>query len=124
MSFAKIALGLAIAAGALTAAAPAHADQLGDIMGRKELRCGTFADVPPFAAPDTKTREMAGFDVDGSRTAFAIPDNVLPLMVIAVGSLGDYSRVSAEIAERDALPRHRLPLDDMAFGQEWGSPWR
>ena len=67
---------------------------------------------------------MAGFDVDGSRTAFAIPDNVLPLMVIAVGSLGDYSRVSAEIAERDALPRHRLPLDDIAFGQEWGSPWR
>ena len=31
---------------------------------RKELRCGTFADVPPFAAPDPKTREMVGFDVD------------------------------------------------------------
>lgn len=42
----------------------AHADQLQDIMQRKELRCGTFADVPPFAAPDPKTREMAGFDVD------------------------------------------------------------
>ena len=33
-------------------------------MARKELRCGTFADVPPFAAPDPKTREMVGFDVD------------------------------------------------------------
>jgi polar amino acid transport system substrate-binding protein len=33
-------------------------------MQRKELRCGTFADVPPFAAPDPKTREMVGFDVD------------------------------------------------------------
>jgi polar amino acid transport system substrate-binding protein len=42
----------------------ASADQLGDIMQRKELRCGTFADVPPFAAPDTKTREMVGHDVD------------------------------------------------------------
>src|SRR5450631_2861105 len=42
----------------------AHADQLQDIMQRKELRCGTFADVPPFAAPDPKTREMVGFDVD------------------------------------------------------------
>jgi polar amino acid transport system substrate-binding protein len=42
----------------------ARADQLQDIMQRKELRCGTFADVPPFAAPDPKTREMAGFDVD------------------------------------------------------------
>jgi polar amino acid transport system substrate-binding protein len=42
----------------------AQADQLQDIMQRKELRCGTFADVPPFAAPDPKTREMVGFDVD------------------------------------------------------------
>jgi polar amino acid transport system substrate-binding protein len=42
----------------------ARADQLQDIMQHKELRCGTFADVPPFAAPDPKTREMVGFDVD------------------------------------------------------------
>ncbi len=42
----------------------ARADQLQDIVQRKELRCGTFADVPPFAAPDSKTREMVGFDVD------------------------------------------------------------
>jgi polar amino acid transport system substrate-binding protein len=47
-----------------TACFAARADQLQDIMQRKELRCGTFADVPPFAAPDTKTREMVGFDVD------------------------------------------------------------
>ena len=67
---------------------------------------------------------MAGFDVDGSRAAFDIPGNVVPLMVIAVGSLGDYSRASAEIAERDALPRHRLPLEETAFGQTWGHPWR
>jgi polar amino acid transport system substrate-binding protein len=47
-----------------TASFAARADQLQDIMQRKELRCGTFADVPPFAAPDSKTREMVGFDVD------------------------------------------------------------
>ena len=41
-----------------------HADQWSDISQRKELRCGTFADVPPFAAPDPKTREMVGHDVD------------------------------------------------------------
>ncbi|MCA0244129.1 MAG: ABC transporter substrate-binding protein [Proteobacteria bacterium] len=45
-------------------ACAAQADQLQDILQRKELRCGTFADVPPFAAPDPKTREMVGFDVD------------------------------------------------------------
>jgi polar amino acid transport system substrate-binding protein len=42
----------------------AQADQLQDILDHKEIRCGTFADVPPFAAPDPKTREMVGFDVD------------------------------------------------------------
>lgn len=52
------------AAVALAWAIPARADQLGDIMQRKELRCGTYADVPPFAAPDPKTREIVGFDVD------------------------------------------------------------
>ena len=46
------------------AAQPAWADQLADIMQRKELRCATFADVPPFAAPDQRTREMVGHDVD------------------------------------------------------------
>lgn len=58
--------GLALAAAAIgIAASPtARADQLADVMARKELRCGTFADVPPFAAPDPKTREMVGFDVD------------------------------------------------------------
>lgn len=45
-------------------AAPASADQLDTILNNKVLRCATFADVVPFAAPDPKTREMAGFDVD------------------------------------------------------------
>ena len=45
-------------------ALPAKADQLQDIMQHKELKCGTFADVPPFAAPSPETREMVGFDVD------------------------------------------------------------
>jgi polar amino acid transport system substrate-binding protein len=48
----------------LAAALPAHADVWSDIQAHKELKCGTFADVPPFAAPDPKTREMVGFDVD------------------------------------------------------------
>ena len=61
----KTGLASACLAFALTAfAMQARADQLQDILQRKELRCGTFADVPPFAAPDPKTREMVGFDVD------------------------------------------------------------
>jgi polar amino acid transport system substrate-binding protein len=53
-----------VAGGLLVLPLAARADQWQDVQQRKELRCGTFADVPPFAAPDPKTREMVGFDVD------------------------------------------------------------
>ncbi|MBB4351478.1 ABC transporter substrate-binding protein [Aliirhizobium cellulosilyticum] len=55
---------LAALVASTAAVAPAKADQLADILSAKKLRCATFADVPPFSAPDPKTREMVGFDVD------------------------------------------------------------
>lgn len=58
---------------------------------------------------------MAGFDVDGAREAFALADGIRPLMVIAVGTLSDYADVSEEIAERDARPRERLPLEEIVL---------
>ena len=69
------------------------------------------------------THPMAGFDVDGARAAFGIPDQVRPLMVIAIGSLADYDGVDPEIAERDSKPRKRLPLQEVAFSGAWGRPW-
>ena len=54
----------ALAAALCACSLAAQADQWSDISARKELKCGTFADVPPFAAPDPKTREMVGHDVD------------------------------------------------------------
>ena len=65
MSIRLISIPLAtVACGLLALPLAARADQWQDIQQRKELRCGTFADVPPFAAPDPKTREMVGFDID------------------------------------------------------------
>lgn len=66
---------------------------------------------------------MAGFDADGARAAFGIPEYARPLMVIAVGSLADYATVPPDIAERDAKPRQRKPLDEIAFRDEWGQSW-
>ena len=61
----RLALGAsAVALGLVAAHGPAKADKLADIQAAGVLKCGTFADVPPFAAPDPQTREMAGFDVD------------------------------------------------------------
>lgn len=41
-----------------------HADQLSDVMSKKSLSCGVYADVPPFSAPDPQTRELVGMEVD------------------------------------------------------------
>ncbi|MDA9406249.1 ABC transporter substrate-binding protein [Bradyrhizobium sp. CCBAU 45384] len=87
MSFKNRSIGLVAAIAALAGIAPAaYADQLSDIIQRKELRCGTFADVPPFAAPDAKTREMVGFDVDLCKAIaqhWGVAAKVTPLSVEA-----------------------------------------
>ncbi|STZ25107.1 nitroreductase [Mycolicibacterium aichiense] len=64
---------------------------------------------------------MAGFDVDGARTAFGLPDGLRPLAVVAVGALGDYAQVAPEIAERDGRPRERLPLEQIVLN--WSGAW-
>lgn len=64
---------------------------------------------------------MAGFDAEAAHSAFAIPDGVKPLVVVAVGLLGDYAEAPAKIVERDSLPRERLPLEDVVLAGSWGS---
>ena len=66
---------------------------------------------------------MAGFIAEDARAAFAIPPEVRPLAVVAVGSLGDYTAAPPEILERDAMSRQRLPLEDVAFTGSWGRPF-
>jgi polar amino acid transport system substrate-binding protein len=83
----KLALGASLMALTLGVTTPgARADQLADILSSKVLRCGTFADVPPFAAPDTTTREMVGFDVDMCRAIaehMGVAAEIKPLSVEA-----------------------------------------
>jgi nitroreductase len=66
---------------------------------------------------------MAGFNVDGARAAFGIPEGVQPMAVVALGSLGDYDKAPPEVVERDARGRRRLPLTDVAFRDRWGQSW-
>jgi nitroreductase len=65
---------------------------------------------------------MAGFNADGARELFGMPDGVRPIAVVAVGSLGDYDNAPPEIVERDAQGRGRLPLEEVAFTGSWGQP--
>ncbi|HQV19894.1 nitroreductase family protein [uncultured Gordonia sp.] len=64
---------------------------------------------------------MAGFDAEGARVRFAIPDDKRAMVVLAVGRLADDpSTLSPEVRERDSLPRRRLPLDEISFAGSWG----
>ncbi len=66
---------------------------------------------------------MAGFDVGGTAETFAetFPETfapaggLRPLAIVAVGHLGDYGEAGPEIAERDSLPRERLPLSQVVL---------
>ena len=86
---------------AVASAQPAFADQWDDIAQHKELKCGTFADVPPFAAPDPKTREMVGFDVDMCKALakhLGVSATVTPLSVEARVPEVQMGRVDVTIA--------------------------
>ena len=56
------------------------------------------------------------------RREFSLPDDVLPLVVIAVGVATDASIFTDErdIA-REGAPRERITLSDLAFTDEWGN---
>jgi hypothetical protein len=64
---------------------------------------------------------MAGFDGDGACEVFEIPGGVRPIAVVALGSIGDYATADPAIVERDALPRERKLLTEVAFTGTWGA---
>ncbi|MBO0681057.1 nitroreductase family protein [Mycolicibacterium sp. S2-37] len=67
------------------------------------------------------THPMAGFDGDAAAARFGVPQGVRPIAVVAVGTLGEST--DAAITERDARPRERLDLDEIAFAGRWGEPF-
>jgi len=67
--------------------------------------------------------QLGGFDVDAARTAFALPADVRPLAVIAIGTPGSPDLLPDDrTRDRELAPRRRIPLAEFAFTDEWGSP--
>ena len=64
--------------------------------------------------------QMGGFDKEGAKGVFALPADIEPLTVIAVGTLGAPELLDDERRERELAPRTRIPLSEMAFAGEWG----
>ncbi|MCW8292558.1 ABC transporter substrate-binding protein [Klebsiella pneumoniae] len=56
--------GLALVLTLVAVSGAARADMLADIHARGELKFAVYSDVPPFSAPDPKTRQLVGMDVE------------------------------------------------------------
>ena len=64
--------------------------------------------------------QMAGFDAEAARRAYAIPEGYEPAVAIALGYPGDPSALPADLREREFAPRARKPLDELVFRGRFG----
>ena len=63
---------------------------------------------------------MAGFDGARARQSFGIPEGFTPMAMIAVGFAAPESSLSPEALQKEAAPRERQPVGDIAFAGHWG----
>ncbi|ADJ50575.1 nitroreductase family protein [Amycolatopsis mediterranei S699] len=67
--------------------------------------------------------QMAGFSPDAVHAAFALPDDAVPKVAIAVGSPASPEVLEEDWRiEREKADRVRLPLEEFAFTDRWGKP--
>lgn len=67
--------------------------------------------------------QMGGFSKDAARERFEIPPDHEPVVMIAIGYLGDLSdldTLSQRNRERELTARVRKHLREFVFGQRWG----
>jgi len=66
--------------------------------------------------------QMGGFDIAKSRTTFAIPDDFMPMAMIAVGyQAGPETIADEETRQKELKARGRKPVAQRFFGGHWGS---
>jgi nitroreductase len=66
--------------------------------------------------------QMAGFDPDRARQAFAIPEGWEALAAIAIGYPGSPDALPPKLRDRELAPRTRKPIREFAMTGSWGHP--
>jgi len=67
--------------------------------------------------------QMGGFDIAKTRAAFAIPEDFMPMAMIAVGYQAAAETIAdEETRQKELKPRGRKPAADRFFGGSWGRP--
>lgn len=65
------------------------------------------------------THQMGGFDSAAAKSAFNIPDNCVPIAVIALGYPGSLDQLEGVLRERELGQRSRNPQSDFVFWGTW-----
>jgi len=65
--------------------------------------------------------QLGGFNKEGAKLVFSLPDDVRPLVVIAIGVLGAPDLLDEDRRAQETRERRRIPLDEFAL-TEWGRP--
>ena len=68
---------------------------------------------------DLYLHQMGGVDRDKLRDVCQIPDTHLPVVVTAIGQLGNIDNLPEGAREKDSKPRERLPLVEIVFRGKW-----
>jgi nitroreductase len=77
--------------------------------------------VAQAAALGLQGHQMAGFDAEKTRAAFAIPDGFDPVAALALGYPGDPEALPEPQRTRETAPRVRRPIGEFAHLGAWGA---
>lgn len=118
--------GWAAPAAALAIGVARTADEDGEPLPYAEYGLGLATEnlVLQAVGDGLVAHQMAGFDREAARTAFAIPAEFEPMVAIAVGGYGFPEELPEKLQAKEAAPRSRLPLSEVVFSGRWGSPLR
>jgi len=67
---------------------------------------------------------MAGWKEGAVRVALGMPDDAVPIAVVAVGYAGSPGDLDEETRKKDQKPRVRKGIGEIAFSGRWGEPFR
>jgi len=67
--------------------------------------------------------QMGGFDADEARKRFSLPEEAMPMAMIAVGHPGDPDLLDDKRRERELSPRKRKPFAQLIFAGRWEHPF-
>ncbi len=69
-------------------------------------------------ALDLYVHSMGGFSADKARQHFALPAELEPVTMIAIGYLGDPGQLPEPFRTRELAPRQRKPLEELILNLE------